>query len=519
MAKSPLFAALQRALNLSRIADHTQVPADQVAEWVQTQKAKGISRRDFLQKSLYGSAGLIALTALPGWTFHEDPPATRIAIIGAGMAGLNAAYTLQKHGITQGVQIFEASSRTGGRMMTERLNGNTGTTELGGEFVDSDHLDILALADEFGVQRLLKKTDTLIPELFWIDGKAYTQADAIRAFQAIRKQIAKDYKAKGDRLKTLDNTTLADYLAALPLEPWFRTVLDVAYAGEYGLDTQDQSALNLIYLIGKQPPDVFEMFGGSDEAIKLLGGNQQLCDQLAKKLSGSIRLNTPLTSIRSNGQTFFLTFEGEAKELEFDHVIMTIPFTILRDIPGIDTLQGMTPDKLKCIRELGYGTNGKYFLDMQKRVWRDQGYQGYLYTNHIHTSWDSYHLQNDNTGKSIYSVFFGGQAGTDIHKGGGEAYLDEINTAFPGFKAQYTGYTSQMNWAKHKWNKGSYICPRPGQYTTIIDHIATPIGNLRFAGEHVSVDFGGFMNGAAETGRVAAQQILATLNEKIPAHH
>ena len=513
MSKSPLFPAWRKALRLSQIVDQQGIPADEVAEWTQSQQIATFSRREFLKKLGYGAAGIAALSLLPSMRWLEDD-GPKIVIVGAGMAGLRAAHILKKAGIYKNVRIYEASNRTGGRMFTQKLNGNSGTTELGGEFIDSDHLDMLSLADEFNVMRLLKSADKLIPELFWMDGKAYTQADAIRAFQAIRKQVCKDAKKKGKAEVALDNTPLDAYLSRLPMERWFKKTLEVAYIGEYGSELAEQSALNFIDLVGCQKAEGFDMFGTSDESIKLLGGNQQLCDRMADALRNQIVMDAPLVAIQSKGAGYSLTFQNMKQAVDADIVIMTIPFTVLRDIDGIDRLAGITPAKLKCIQQLGAGQNGKYFLDMQSRVWRKQDYQGYLYTPNIHTSWDSHHLQNENEGKSIYSVFLGGNTGANISKGGGEAYLNEISEAFPGFKDQYTSYTSQMNWWKNPWSKGSYICPKPGQYSTIVAQAALPIGNMFFAGEHTSALFGGFMNGAAETGRVAAEQVLLKLKAK-----
>jgi monoamine oxidase len=513
MSKSQLFQSLKRALNLSQIADNHAIPADEVAEWAALKSPSGISRGEFLKRLGYGAAGVAAISLLPSMRWLEDLE-TKIVIVGAGMAGLRAAHILKKAGISKNVSLYEASNRTGGRMFTQKLNGNSGTTELGGEFVDSNHLDIRQLAKEFGVTELLKATDGLAPEVFWMEGKSYQQADFIRAFQSIRKQVGKDSKKRGKAFLALDNMPLDAYLDSLHLDAWFRKALEVAYVGEYGLELAAQSAVNFTALVGKQPAGQFDLFGESDESIKLLGGNQQLCDRLADGLRDQIMLDAPLVGIQSAGKGFKLSFQNMKKEIDADIVIMTIPYTVLRDVQGIDQLAGMTPAKLKCIRELGAGQNGKYFLEMGERIWRKQGFQGYLYTPIIHTSWDSFHLQNDNAGKSIYSVFFGGNTGAGISKGGGEAYLDEISKAFPGFKAQYTGYTSQMNWWKHPWSKGSYICPKPGQYSSIGEEIATSVGNMLFAGEHTSVEFGGFMNGAAETGRLAAEKVLAMLKSK-----
>ncbi len=508
MSKSPLFGALKRVLRLSQISKDHGIPADEVSEWAAEQRANEISRREFLGKAAVAGAGLALMRMVPSDSMKGDSDA-KIVIVGGGIAGLHAAYVLKKQGITKGVTIYEASNRTGGRMFTQKLNGNTGTTELGGEFIDSNHLDMRALAKEFGVVELRKDSDKLIPEVFFMDGKAYSQEDAIRAFQSIREKVGADSLLGGKAFERLDYMSMEAYFETLETEAWFKKAMAVAYVGEYGLDMGDQSAVNFTALVGAQEPGKLDLFGTSDESIKFLGGNQQICDRLAELVQDQvqIRLNHALIAIKNKGKGFVLIFEGETKEVEADIVIMTIPYTVLRNVEGIEELKGMSTKKLNCIRELGAGKNSKFFLDMNSRIWRDQGFQGYLYTNKIHTSWDSYHLQNENAGKSIYSIFFGGDVGADAAKGGGEAYLDEISTAFPGFKEQYSGYTSQMNWWKHKWSLGSYICPKPGQYSTLTDHVQTRVGNMYFAGEHTSAEFGGFMNGAAETGRVAAELV------------
>jgi monoamine oxidase len=115
------------------------------------------TRRRFLRETAI--AGAAAATAgLGAGCARNGGGATRIAIVGGGMAGLNTAYQLSKAGLA--ATVFEGSDRTGGRMFTATDLLATGlTTELGGEFIDSSHEQMLALMQEFGLQQL----DTLDP--------------------------------------------------------------------------------------------------------------------------------------------------------------------------------------------------------------------------------------------------------------------------------------------------------------------------------------------------------------------
>lgn len=65
-----------------------------------------------------------------------------------------------------------------------------------------------------------------------------------------------------------------------------------------------------------------------------------------------------------------------------------------------------------------------------------------------------------------------------------------------------------MDWPTHPHTLGSYVCPTLGQYTSIGGAEQMPVGNVFFAGEHCGGDFAGFMNGAAQSGREAAEAVL-----------
>ena len=139
------------------------------------------------------AAATTAGVIVAGCTRTEAPPpapaqtsrpgssgSPRIAIVGAGMAGLNAAYKLKQSGLT--ATIFEGANRTGGRMFTARdLLGDGLTTELGGEFIDSNHMGG-ELMPEFGLERL----DTRGPSAGALKFATYFQRPALHARRPAR---------------------------------------------------------------------------------------------------------------------------------------------------------------------------------------------------------------------------------------------------------------------------------------------------------------------------------------------
>ena len=199
-------------------------------------------------------------------------------------------------------------------------------------------------------------------------------------------------------------------------------------------------------------------------------------------------------------------------------VICTIPFTVLRDVKfNVGTIK---PQKLKAIKELGYGQNAKLFLGFDERIWRTRHKtMGYLFNDKIHNGWDSSYGQTDNKGPGLYTVFLGGKDAVhmaenkkDIQKFV-DMYLPVLDKIYPGMKSKFNDNADIAWWPKSKIVKGSYSAFYPGQWNDVAPYISEPIGNIYFSGEHCSVDFQGFMNGGAETGK----EVALTLLKKIKA--
>ncbi len=478
------------------------------------------SRRKFIKQSLMGLAGsLLAgnslLSQLAGL-----PKNYRIGILGGGVAGLHAAYILKQAKIK--TTIYEASKRSGGRMYTAKdLLGKGITTELGGEFVDSTHEDILHLAKKFGLGLIDTDKDAkLKKQLFYFGGKKYAFKDLVKALTPFAKAIKADidslpeeisYKSYGNADKW-DNMSIAAYLDLKGITGWLKELLNVAFTTEYGLDIDEQSSLNLLLLFDPGLPNE-DLFGTSDERYKIAGGNQRIVDELAKR-TGNILLEHEVTAIESEGSGYKVSFSN-GKTASFDYLICTIPFTKLKTVNI--AVNEMTAVKKKCIGELGYGKNAKMFAGFKSRYWRKQGATGQSLTDMpFQLGWDNSQLQ---PGTAAGYTFYTGGIMTDKMKDQPVEkkvieYIDQLDKIFPGAAKNYTGVNSIFYWPSQPFTLASYACYKVGQWTTIRGAEGESIGNIFFAGEHCSADFQGYMNGGAETGRVAAENLLLALSKK-----
>lgn len=456
-------------------------------------------------------------------------------IVGGGMAGLTCAYRLSQAGVT--ATVYEASKRTGGRMFSTRSQLRDGqVAELGGEFIDTGHLTMHAMAEELAIaldDRELTLGDHDGGELWWVDGQSIPEALIVEQFSRVAPTIAELLVKAEDEdddsvFVQLDNTSLASWLDEnLSDAPELKSVLGSAYRGEYGRELSQQSALNLIYLIGSDEPDPFRIFGDSDERFHTHLGNQTFPDTLAERLPGQIQLDRRLVEARGDARVGYqLTFEdeaGEQSEVFADQLVLALPFTTLRTV----RLSGLTlsDEKRRVIDELGYGTNVKVMAAFARRTWLlEHGRSGSVTSDETFQQvWDSAVGQAGDAG--VLTNFLGGEtaeglADIEPERWFRDTLLPALEKMLPGCSSDYLGPAFMMHWPTQPFTLGSYGCYLPGQWSFYgTEGLPENAETLHFCGEHTSLDFQGYMEGAAESGTLVAGAVLAVMGISPAARH
>jgi monoamine oxidase len=549
MARTPLMRAMRRLAADHAEAERRGVTPDQIRgerERARVRRWQELSRREFLA----GTAALGAGAALGSRLAFPSPAkaaASRIAIVGGGIAGLTAALTLADKRVAS--TVYESSlERVGGRMFTDRSGywGDGQITEWAGELIDTGHKTVQFLAQRFK----LKLVDLLGAEpngsepTYFFDGAYYPKAQADTDFQPVHQALQRDVSAASYPTTfdintpagiELDNTSIYDWIETrVPGghgSP-FGQLLDVAYNIEFGAETTDQSSLNLIYLLGyNASPGNFSMFGGSDERYHIKVGNQALPDKIRDALpAGSVRMGWRMTSIaRARSGAYTLRFEtpSGSQSIEADHVILAFHFGVLRQLDyrraGFDEL------KTKAIRELGLGHNGKLNVQFGDRYWNTDGPwpaigngESYADTGYQNT-WDVTRGQAgtqgilvDYTGGSVTdsiasSLPYSRASESSAVAAAATTFLGQLEPVYPGISGRWTGRASLSLPHKDPNYNCSYSFWRVGQCHTIGGYEGVRQGNVHFAGEHTSVDFQGWMEGGAISGVRAAGEVLADL--------
>jgi monoamine oxidase len=539
MARTPLLSRFQQLF-----ADHDEAEGTgrSIGEVADARLRQGVSRRDFL-KGTGAAVGAMALGVPLGKLPRPDP---RIAIVGGGISGLNAALTLQDAGIAS--TVYEASNRVGGRMhsdTTSWLNGQT--SEHCGELIDSGHKNILGLINRFNLPRvdLLAAEPNHSTDTDYFFGQYYTAAQAQADFNTVWNNIKNDVNAAGYPTTYKQSTPAGVTLDHLSIYDWIESrvpgghnspmgrLLDVAYNIEYGNVTTEQSSLNLVYLLGfSSIPGNFAIFGKSDERYHIAGGNERLPQAVAGALAqGTVQLNTALTGIVLNGDgTYTLTLKSGNTSFTrvADRVIMTIPFSVLRNIltsSGAYSAAGFDSLKKTAIQQLGYGKNAKLQLQFNSRYWSsgpwgigngatysDTGYQN---------TWEVTRAQSGATGILVdytgggvpLATFNGDPTKPSTVNSFATTFLSQIEPVFPGITAQWNGRATLDVPLSNPFFLGSYSYWKVGQYTLFSGYegVRQPdptTGKCHFAGEHCSTNFQGYMEGGAEQGARAANEIL-----------
>jgi monoamine oxidase len=295
-------------------------------------------------------------------------------------------------------------------------------------------------------------------------------------------------------------------------------LLDVAYNIEYGAESSEQSALNLLYLLGYSGQGQFRVFGPSNEKYHVVGGNDQITGRLAALLGGQITMGSELVAVKRNAAgTFTLTFAQASgtKSVTADKVVLALPFSILRTSVDLSKA-GFEPLKLIAIRELGMGTNSKLHVQFSNRFWRPLGSNGETFSDRgYQNTWEVTRAQPGKSG--VLVNYTGGTIGASFDPSSGTAearattFVRQLEPVLPGATKAWNGRAALDFWLGNRWSLGSYSYWKVGQYQRFAGMEGRRQGNCLFAGEHTSIDFQGYLNGAVDTGQRAAGEILADL--------
>ncbi|MES2986761.1 MAG: NAD(P)/FAD-dependent oxidoreductase [Pseudomonadota bacterium] len=479
------------------------------------------STRRALLKAIAASG---AATALPQPSFGATKSPGRVAIIGGGIAGLSALHHLRQAGVD--AHVYEGRNRTGGRMFTHR--SGEWTFEVGGQLVNTDHYDMQGLAKRFGVALVDRKSEPH-NTLTLANGRLLSEAELADGLRAIAGQIGNDAdqldKHPGRISKQIDSISIHDYLERhkkLIRDPWARQLLEATSRTEYGVEPNRASAIGLIFNLPTVDGERVEVLGGSDERYVIQGGSSALIEAMSDHYADRIETSKRLSCVERHGSGVRLYFL-DGTSAEADTVIIAVPAPLMRQI---DFRIPLPTAWRAFIAEMELGFNEKVQSGTNATPWKDpMGVGGELWQTAAKDGWalgwdGSVHSKSGIS--PVWTWFLGGDEVTDAEALAPSAlaakFAASAAPAIPGLIEAATGPFARTNWHAQALTLGAYVNYSPGQLSRFAhllyidsdnpsERQAFGAGRVWFAGEHLSDAFPGYMNGAAETGRMAAEAI------------
>lgn len=432
-----------------------------------------------------------------------------VLIAGAGLAGLAAARELTAAGAT--ITVAEPRDRVGGRVWTIRDGFADGQhAEAGGDLIEGNQSEVHALAEELGLKliRILR------------NGWGYVRPDRSGRLAIVRPTAKSGWSRLAEVIEPWSepyrlaemrwDTPIAANLARRSVASWLDETradedLRSTATGLRGFFLADPEELSFIALVDQFSADT----PGLGEMYRVEGGNQRLATALAEPLGARLQLNCEVVALSQRGQKVRVSLKTgrRVSQMTCDYAILTLPAAILRRIPVTPALPAQQHE---AIARLKYGRATRTLLQFNRRFWRGPGrVRAFGSALPMGAVWDGNEEQRGRSG--ILSLLAGGGASDATQamsaKVGPRGLVESLDWLGAGERDLVA--SRQIVWEQDPFARGGYAFFDPSFDPELRAWLARPCGRLFFAGEHTSLKWQGYMNGAIESGRRAAFEIRA----------
>ncbi|MBO1900851.1 FAD-dependent oxidoreductase [Leucobacter weissii] len=398
-----------------------------------------------------------------------------IVVVGAGLAGLTAAWELGKSG--HRVTVLEARDRVGGRTWSERL-GNGQLTERGGEYVFPTEFPIRRLAAELGVPIMTHN----------VRYGRRTVAGRVISFEQLGETTA---LVRG----TLDRM-LADGETEVSLEQAFAEALgegyrlDPVYRRTTTSAAADPERVSAAAVLLHESSGVG---GYIEDGGRFAAGNQSLALALARELGDRVRLEHPVAGVDQSASGVQVTL-ADGGRIDADAAVVSVPLPLLGELE----LGFELPDaQRRALDHRFMGVAAKLGVPLS-RVDEDSALQ---HPEHTWWSWRSLSIDGEHRIPAL-SCFAGGPFALEAlgTQHGHEGWVRALRELRP--ELEIDGEPLLTDWTDDRWTRGAYSAPGLAWAPEDTDAFREPAGRVAIAGEHTGAAQS--LSGAVASGYRAA---------------
>jgi monoamine oxidase len=423
----------------------------------------------------------------------------RIAIVGAGAAGISAARPLATAG--HDVSVWEARAQAGGRALTD-TSFTSHPVELGAEFVHGERVATWDWIRTLGA----RTTDAAHRYEMWfhLNGSLQDRERATREFGTdplgAIEQLTRRWLDSGRPDTSLDHVlNLWPEISREPLTEERRRLID-NYVSELTASDPRDLGVYRARRRSAEPPETRRHF-------RLIDGYSDLVSRAAAGLS--ITVERPVTSVRWDDRSAEVCAGDRVERV--DRVIVTVPLGVLRR-GDIEFIPELPEPKRNAIHKLNTGHISKVILRFDHVYWPPN--MTFLWTPlSTQVWWRPGQGQPDES--PVLTAFFGGQAAADLESASEAEVVAEAARQLGDILRQpLSGHVLDgryIAWGRepHIW-MGYSSAPPNGD--GLRDALAAPAGALYFAGEATNASHPATVHGAIESGTRAAAEVLDSLN-------
>ncbi|MGA7730810.1 MAG: flavin monoamine oxidase family protein [Chloroflexia bacterium] len=469
--------------------------------------------------SLYGGSDLLRIA-------HEGldgavPRPRRVIVVGAGMAGLVAAYELARAG--HDPFIIEAQGRVGGRIYTLREPFTHGQyAEAGAMRIPRAHALTQAYVQRFGL-RVSPFTMGNPNGYYYVNGRLHRIRDVERDFSLMGFAVAESEIGRtalamwSDAIRPFATrvecegeecwesiTAEYDHYSTrefLEKQGWSEGLIEA-----FGLLGDQEALMNAAFLELLRE----EVGGFYTDMVEIEGGMDNLPRAFLPHLNDRIRFGAKMVAIDQSPTEVTVHYQTATGRysLTGDYAIITVPFPVLRHV---EVLKPFSPAKRRAIRQLHYDASAKILLQFRRRFWEeDDGIFGGGSVTDLPIRVTYYPDHGRETGRGVLLASY--TWSEDAQRWGSldprdrlSQALENLSAIHPQARSEFEVGASKM-WHDDEYEGGAFALFDPGQQTLLYRHIIEPEGRIYFAGEHTSLCHA-WIQGAIESGLRAAHAI------------
>ncbi|WP_336716470.1 flavin monoamine oxidase family protein [Arthrobacter sp. USHLN218] len=431
------------------------------------------------------------------------PEQTDVVVIGAGLAGLITARELGTRG--HHVVVLEARDRLGGRLWTDNRLGQK--LEIGGNWVHWTQPHVWAEVTRYGLEI---SRGPRSEETYWLAGNEVRRGNLddfmelidpgmTRLLEDTMKWLPRpDAPLTNPGLAEADQYNLQEMLDKLDLSEDERNANEAAWVGHFNAPLNQCAYVNALRWTAASSGH-WHLMHEASAIYRIKDGNDTLPKAIAADSGADIRLNSPVTAVRHDGQGATVSY-GDGREIQAKKVVITLPQNILHKL---DVQPVLSEGKLAPSREKTASQGVKAWIRVKGPI----------------KPFFAYSAQ-DKPLSVIRTEFVGDTDAVLVGFGADSKRIDvtdrdQVQEAIKVWRDDL----EVLEVAGHQWMDDEYAgetwqIQRPGQLTKYHAAQQASEGNLHFASGDIANIWAGFFDGAIESGLRTARNINSELQEE-----